>query len=408
VIHPGSQAMRGRTGREHRPAALGRRVATALASLLLAALAGTVLAQEALSPTLREEVLFIDKPGRAGVRLETTLFRPPGDGPFPLVIINHGKEPGDPHQQARGRFVLAARELLSRGYAVAVPMRQGFADSTGPYLSDGCDIEANAKAQARDVLAALAALSRRPDIDASRTIVMGQSHGGLATMALESFNPKGVAGLVNFAGGLRLKNCDRWRTELTRAMAAFGAGARLPSLWFYGDNDQTFDSDLWQAMFKGYTQAGGQARLIAFGTFGDDAHKMFASGPGLRIWVPAVGDFLRGLGLPFDVKYRIVVADHETPPPPSSGFAAIGDAARIPFVDDRARAAWTGYLDAAPPKAFALSPRGNWYYRYGDPAAMRTALEQCGEREPRGPCQLYAVDDAVVWHAAAPAPHAKN
>ena len=400
--------MHGSNGREDRLGALARRVAAALASLLLATLAGSVLADETLSPTLREEVIYIDKPGRAGIKLETTLFRPPGDGPFPLVIINHGKDPGDPHLQPRGRFVLAARELLSRGYAVAVPMRQGFADSTGPYISDGCDIEANAKAQARDVLAALAALARRPDIDASRTIVMGQSHGGLATMALESFNPKGVVGLVNFAGGLRLKNCDRWRTELTSAMTDFGHHAPLPSLWFYGDNDQTFDSDLWQGMFKGYTDAGGQARLVAFGTFRDDAHKMFASGPGLKIWVPAVGDFFRGLGLPFDVKYRVVVADHETPPPPSSGFAPIGDAARIPFLDDRGRAAWTGYLDAPPPKAFAISPQGNWYYRYGDPAAMRAAVEQCGEREPRGPCQLYAVDDSVVWHAAASSTQAKN
>lgn len=387
---------------------LGRRLAAALASLLLAALDGSTLAAETFAPTLREEVIYLDKPGRAGVKLETTLFRPPGDGPFPLVIINHGKQPGEPRDQPRARFVLAARELLSRGYAVAVPMRQGFADSSGPYISDGCDIEANAKAQARDVLAALAALARRPDIDAGRTVVMGQSHGGLATMALAALDPKGVVGVVNFAGGLRLNNCAHWRTDLTSAMSDFGAHARLPSLWFYGDNDQTFDSALWQGMYKGYTAAGGQARLVAFGTFREDAHEMFASGAGLPIWVPAVGDFFRGLGLPFDVKYRIVVADHETPPPPSSGFAAIGDATHIPFIGDRGRAAWAAYLGAAPPKAFAISSHGSWSYRYGDPAAMRTALQQCSEREPPVPCQLYAVDDVVVWHAEGSSTQAKN
>ena len=39
-----------------------------------------------------EEIIFIDKPAFMGsVQLETTVYKPPGMGPFPLVIINHGK-----------------------------------------------------------------------------------------------------------------------------------------------------------------------------------------------------------------------------------------------------------------------------------------------------------------------------
>ena len=380
-------------------AARSRRTVAWVALAWLALVAGAASAAETLAASMREQVIYIDKPGRGDVKLETTLFLPPGDGPFPLVIVNHGKSLGDTHLQPRVRFLLAARELLSRGYAVAMPMRQGFADSGGRYLGNGCDVERNGTTQAIDVEAALSALSKRPDIDASRTVVMGQSHGGLTTMAVGALDLKQVVGLVNFAGGLRLEDCAHWQGDLTKAMRDFGAHTHVPSLWFYGDNDQVFDVDTWHDMFKAYSGAGGPARLVAFGTFGDDAHEMFGSGAGLKIWVPEVRNFFRELGLPFDVKYRIVVDEHETPPPPPSQFAAIDDAARIPFVSEIGRAAWLAYRDAAPPKAFAVSPHGSWSYRYGDPAAMRLALEQCSESEANEPCQLYAVDDDVVWRA---------
>ena len=382
------------------PGAAPRRAAAWLLLATLALAAGVAGAAETLAATLREQVIYIDKPGRGGVKLETTLFLPPGDGPFPLVIINHGKSPGDSRLQPRQRYLLAAREFLSRGYAVATPMRQGFADSSGPYLDTGCDIEANGKAQAFDDVVTLSALSKRPDIDISHTVVMGQSHGGLTTMALGALRLHEVVGLVNFAGGLRIDNCQHWRVELGKAMRDYGAETRVPSLWFYGDNDEYFSVDTWQEMFKAYTDAGGPARLVAFGKFRENSHAMFGSVAGQKIWLPEVRDFFRQLGLPFDVKYPIALAEHETPPPAASGFAPIDAAARIPAVGDKGRAAWPNYLDAPPPKAFAVSPHGSWAYVSGDAAAMRLALERCSHGFAKEPCALYAVDDDVVWHPA--------
>ena len=44
-----------------------------------------------------EQVVMVPKVGgESTVDLETTIFRPAGDGPFPLVVINHGKSPGKP------------------------------------------------------------------------------------------------------------------------------------------------------------------------------------------------------------------------------------------------------------------------------------------------------------------------
>lgn len=380
-------------------AAASRRVLAGLSLALLAAAGPPAGAAEQLAASLREEVIFIPKPGPFGVLLETTLFRPPGDGPFPLVIINHGKAPGDPHRQPRQRYLLAAREFVSRGYAVATPMRQGFAHSGGNFVSGGCNIEGNGVAQADDVAATLAALARRRDIDASRTVVMGQSHGGLTTMALGARRLPQVAGLVNFAGGLRVESCPRWESDLASAMGDYGAATRVPSLWFYGDNDEYFPVRTWRRLYQAYTDAGGPARLVAYGSFRSDSHAMFGSGAGLKIWVPEVRRFFVQLGLPFEVKYRVVLADHEAPPPPPSGFAPIEDATRIPFINARGRSAWATYLDQPPPKAFAISSHGGWWWRGGDPAAMREAVERCTQATGREPCRLYAVDDAVVWRA---------
>jgi len=379
-------------------AAASRRLARRLALALLALAPAAAGAAEPLAASLREEVIFVAKPGPFGaVQLETTLFRPPGNGPFPLVIINHGKSPGDAHFQPRQRYLLAAREFVSRGYAVATPMRQGFARSGGNFVTGGCNVEGNGVAQADDVQAALAALARRPDIDASRTVVMGQSHGGLTTMALGARNLPQVAGLVNFAGGLRIDSCPRWELDLATAMGDYGAATRVPSLWFYGDNDEYFSVDTWRRMVKAYTEAGGAARLVAFGSFRANAHAMFGSAAGLKIWLPEVRSFFRQLGLPFDVQYRIVLADHDAPAPPPTGFAAIDDVARIPFINAKGRSAWSTYLDQPPPKAFAVSRHGGWAWRGGDPAAMRDSLERCTQATGRDDCQLYAVDDDVVW-----------
>ena len=112
--------------------------------------------------------------------LQTTVFRPNGPGPFPLLIINHGKEAGEPRYQQRDRFIFMATAFVKRGYAVMVPMRRGFADSTGRYADYGCDMTANGYAQANDVLDAIDFARGQKWIDDDRIVVAGQSYGGLS------------------------------------------------------------------------------------------------------------------------------------------------------------------------------------------------------------------------------------
>ncbi|HKA42079.1 MAG TPA: hypothetical protein VKF40_08825 [Burkholderiales bacterium] len=73
-------------------------LAAALGAWLLAASPGG--AQDNKAPQLRtdlnEQVVMLPVKGSYSTELETTIFRPNGEGPFPLVVINHGKASGNP------------------------------------------------------------------------------------------------------------------------------------------------------------------------------------------------------------------------------------------------------------------------------------------------------------------------
>jgi hypothetical protein len=72
---------------------------------------------------------------------------------------------------------------------------------------------------------------------------------------------------------------------------------------------------------------------------------------------------------------------------------------KIPFVGDGGRKGYQGFLDRDLSRAFAISPKGDWTYRGGE-NAISEALKACSDK---GDCQLYAVDDQVVWHPNEPA-----
>ena len=230
--------------------------------------------------------------------LETTIFRPRGDGPFPVVIINHGKQWGNPRFQRRFRPEAAARYFLERGYLVLAPMRQGFSNSTGNYIGAGCNIESNGLVQAHDDEAVLQYVATLPYADSARVLVVGESHGGWTTLALGTLHPEGVRGLVNFAGGLRQDGCVAWENTLARAAGAYGRHTTLPSLWLYGDNDSLFSPDTFNAMHRAYTAAGAHAKLVDYGTFGNDAHRLFDEPAGRPVWEPELTRFLTEVGLP--------------------------------------------------------------------------------------------------------------
>ena len=333
--------------------------------------------------------------GNTQLELETPLYRPPGDGPFPVLIMNHGKTPGDPHLQERDRFTAISREFVKRGYAVVVPMRKGFAHSSGQYADDGCNLTVNGQNQANDVQGVVDYLSRQPWVDRNRIVVAGQSHGGLAAMAFGTRNLPGVRGLINFAGGLRADsgNCH-WKNSLITALADYGNKARIPSLWFYGANDSYFDPALASQMHEAFVNAGGLAKLVAFGAFKLDAHAMSGSRDGVRIWWPETERFLKQIGMPTD---EVLSLGSEPRLPPSS-YAAIDNINAIPYLQQQGREQYRVFLAKPTPRAFAVSTSGGWSWAEDGDDPSGRVLTTC-QRSSGEPCRLYAVDDDVVWTA---------
>jgi pimeloyl-ACP methyl ester carboxylesterase len=128
-------------------------------------------------------------------------------------------------------------------------------------------------------------------------IVVGQSAGGWAAIALSSENLPGVRAIVAFAagrggrvGGKPNYNCAPDR--LVATTGEFGRTARTPMLWIYIANDTFFGPELSRRMHEAYTGAGGNAEYHLLPPFGSDGHFLVSSPDGLPFWTPLVAAFL--------------------------------------------------------------------------------------------------------------------
>ncbi|MEO8926591.1 MAG: CocE/NonD family hydrolase [Caulobacteraceae bacterium] len=323
------------------------------------------------------------------VMLQATLYLPPGPGPFPLAVVNHGSD-GKPRDNPRYRGNFQAWYFVSRGYAVVMPMMRGFAGSGGELELDGCDLARMGLADARDLQAVIDDMAQRPEIDASRIVMSGQSFGGWNTLAYGAVADPRVKALVNFAGGVATSVCPDTDRPMARGTERFGKTTRIPSLWFYGDNDHLFAPKVWRAGFTKYAAAGGPAELVAYGVFGEDSHNFLGSGAALPIWTPKVDALLGRVGLPS----RVLYPEYLPLAPAPTNYAAIDDVAAVPFLNDAGRALYAAFLKKPLPRAFIISPREVDSEREGfDPVARGLAV--CGKVSPL--CEVYAFDDSVVW-----------
>ena len=254
----------------------------------------------------RQQVVHLTGPG--GSTLVATVMRPPGEARSPLVVINHGS-PADGSQRAkmeRPRYTALSSFFLSRGHVVALPLRRGYGESGGSWAEGygSCDLPDyfNAGLQgAADIQATIDFMRAQPYVAPDRTIVVGQSAGGWATIALSSRNPPGVAAMINFAGGRGghqklagggIGNCTP--RALVDAAARYGATARVPMLWIYAENDSFFEPSLAKRMVEAYDGAGGKATYRPVGAFGRDGHSLAGSSNGNSVWSPLVESFLAG------------------------------------------------------------------------------------------------------------------
>ena len=242
-----------------------------------------------------------------GVLMHTTVFRPPGPGPFPLAIVNHGTTQNAERRslQPMPEFPALTGWFVRRGYVVAVPQRPGHGATGGVYREDqgGCD-DANFAAAglgaADSIAAAIAYLQAQPFVRRSNVIVVGQSAGGWAALALASRAPTGVRAAINFAGGLGGRSYDQPDNNcapqrLIATAGEFGRTARIPTLWIYTENDSYFAPRLSGAMAAAFRAAGGKVDYELLPAFGRDGHFMAETPGSDAVWGPAADRFLVGL-----------------------------------------------------------------------------------------------------------------
>src|SRR5438445_9360342 len=134
------------------------------------------------------------------------LFRPPGEGPFPLAVIAHASVQNVLRraQMPQPEYRALAAFLVARGFAVLVPERPGHGATGGKYLEDqgGCDeadYARSGRATAEEIVAAVDFMRRQPFTKPDGVVIVGHSAGGWGALAAASQTD--VSTIIVFAAG---------------------------------------------------------------------------------------------------------------------------------------------------------------------------------------------------------------
>jgi dienelactone hydrolase len=260
-----------------------------LAAVLAVLGAGTTAAQQTFGAQGAE-----DEPNRLQQWLvpspdlahpaHAVLFRPAGDGPFPLAVIAHASTQNVLRraQMPQPEYRALAARLVARGYAVLVPERPGHGATGGKYLEDqgGCDEADYAKAgraTADEIAAAMGFMRKQAFIRPEGTIVTGHSAGAWGALALAGEDPKDVAAIIAFAPGRGGRANDFANQvcaphSLISAAGEFGKGARVPVTWLVAANDSYFSPALSRQLADAFRTGGGKVDFRVLAAYGSEGH----------------------------------------------------------------------------------------------------------------------------------------
>jgi pimeloyl-ACP methyl ester carboxylesterase len=237
--------------------------------------------------------------------IDVTVFKPRGDGPFPIVVLSHGspRSAAERRSSGRMRFVAQSEAFTAMGYAVLVPTRRGYGRSEGDWAESygSCanpDYFSAGIESARDILAAVDAVRHERWADAKHVVLVGQSAGGFGSVAASSLPFEGLVGVVNFAGGRGSQGPDQvcGESRLIEAMSRYGSRSRVPSVFIYSSNDRYFGPPLAHRMHEAFVKSGGNAEFVQAPESGLDGHGYFSRN--VDDWTPRVAAFLLRIAAP--------------------------------------------------------------------------------------------------------------
>jgi dienelactone hydrolase len=279
-----------------------RTCATTTAPLVLAALLATTSSGQS---NAEPETVVVHN---GSITLHAMLWRPPGHGPFPAILLNHGsgRTPADLERLGpyEGQATTLGPVFARHGYVFLFPFRQGVGLSADQGTnavdlmnaeSAAHGVEARNSLQMRllqgremsDAAAALAFLRGLPEVDARRLAIVGHSFGGFLTL-LQAEREPALRAVVVFSGaGYSWDRSPALRTRLLDAVAHIHA----PVFFIHAANDYSVNSG--KVLDARLEQLGKAHRLKLYPPIGstpEDGHSFLLLGP--STWEPDVFAFL--------------------------------------------------------------------------------------------------------------------
>ena len=238
-----------------------------------------------------------------GLDLIGRLYKPQGDGPFPVYIWNHGSEQEPPPGAKLAQF------WVPHGFVLFAPVRSGHVPNTGRYIGDEQKNIPNQNSAAGfkqvaalherandDVIAAYKWVAQLPFVDRTRIVIAGGSYGGIQTLLAAERDGRdhlGVKCFVAMSPASESWGNANWAPRLTAAIDA----AHAPIFLLQAEND--FNLGPSHVLGPRIDAKGPPNRHKIFPPHGDPAdhsqgHAGFFSDP--SAWSTDVLDFLHACG----------------------------------------------------------------------------------------------------------------
>lgn len=144
-----------------------------------------------------------------GLRITGMMNRPKGNGPFPVVILNHGYYPLDVYQTGNGSK-LAADYLAARGYlALASDFRSHAGSGKAPNLFRAGHVI--------DTLNLIALAQKLPEAQPGKVGMWGHSNGGAITAKAITVSDQIAAALIYAPASSNIVEDYQFRVERARS-----------------------------------------------------------------------------------------------------------------------------------------------------------------------------------------------
>jgi carboxymethylenebutenolidase len=240
--------------------------------------------------------------------LRALLWRPPGKGPFPAILLNHGSGRSREELQLLGPYEQQANILgpvfARHGYVFLYLFRRGVGLSANQginavevmnseFAAHGQDARNTLQLrlleneEMSDALSGLAFLRALPEVDAREVATIGHSFGGSLTLLLAEREPNLRAVVIFSGAGYSWDRSAPLRARLLDAVAHVTA----PIFFIHAAND--FSLSAGKALDARLEQLGRPHRLKLYPPVGhtpEDGHSFLYLG--INTWEPDVFAFL--------------------------------------------------------------------------------------------------------------------